>query len=85
MLERRKDDSESLGKYQGMLVSTIIAALIIFLAPSMIIMLTDCQKIDPNSGNKTGIVCDESDLFTPPGKTFANAVENLKEMWNLLM
>ena len=40
MLEKRKDDSESIGKYQSMLVSAVIAALIIWVAPMLIPVLT---------------------------------------------
>ena len=40
MLEKRKDESEAVGKYQSMLVSTVIAALIIWIAPMLIPVLT---------------------------------------------
>ena len=40
MLEKRKDESESIGKYQSMLVSAVIAALILWVAPMLIPVLT---------------------------------------------
>lgn len=40
MLEKRKDESEAVGKYQSMLVSVVIAALIVWIAPMLIPVLT---------------------------------------------
>lgn len=40
MLEKRKDESESIGKYQSMLVSFVIGALIIWIAPMLVPVLT---------------------------------------------
>ena len=33
MLEKRKDDSEAIGKYQSLLVSVVIGSLIVWIAP----------------------------------------------------
>ena len=40
MLEKRKDDSEAVGKYQSMLVSVVIGGLIVWIAPMLIPVLT---------------------------------------------
>ena len=40
MLEKRKDDSEAIGKYQGMIVSCVIASLLVWIAPMLIPVLT---------------------------------------------
>lgn len=40
MLEKRKDDSESIGKFQSILVSVVIGALIVWIAPMLIPVLT---------------------------------------------
>lgn len=40
MLEKRKDESEAIGKYQSMLVSVVIAGLIVWIAPILIPVLT---------------------------------------------
>ena len=40
MLEKRKDESEAIGKYQGMLVSVVIAGLVVWIAPMLIPVLT---------------------------------------------
>lgn len=58
MLERRKEESESIGKYQTMLMSGIIAAVIVFLAPTLIIVITGTEL----EGDQTA----EQALFAPP-------------------
>ena len=40
MLEKRKDDSEAVGKYQQLLVSVVIGSLIVWIAPMLIPVLT---------------------------------------------
>ena len=40
MLEKRKDDSEAIGKYQSLLVSVVIGSLIVWIAPMLIPVLT---------------------------------------------
>ena len=40
MLEKRKDESEAIGKYQSLLVSVVIGALIVWIAPMLIPVLT---------------------------------------------
>ena len=40
MLEKRKDESEAIGKYQSMLVSVVIAGLVVWIAPMLIPVLT---------------------------------------------
>ena len=40
MLEKRKDESEAVGKYQSLLVSVVIASLLVWIAPMLIPVLT---------------------------------------------
>lgn len=40
MIEKGNEESDSLGKYKGMLMSTIIAALIVWIAPELIPIIT---------------------------------------------
>ena len=39
MLEKRKDDSESIQKFQGMLMAAIIGGLLLFIAPVMVVYI----------------------------------------------
>ena len=41
MLEKRKDDSESVQKFQGMLMAAIIGGLLLFIAPVLVVYITD--------------------------------------------
>ena len=52
MLERRKEESEAIGRYQGMLVAFILGAIVVWSAPWIMVFVFDLD--------------DESDLFTPP-------------------
>ncbi|ABK77307.1 hypothetical protein CENSYa_0674 [Cenarchaeum symbiosum A] len=57
MLEKRKEDSESVGKYQGIVTSVVIAAIIIWVAPLLIPALSGS---DSNSlFNSTGTLVPE--------------------------
>lgn len=58
MIERSKDESEKLGKYQAMMMSGIIAAVIVFLAPTLIVVVTD-TAVEPGQSA-------EDALFAPP-------------------
>lgn len=58
MLEKRKEESESMGKYQTMLMSAIVAAIIVFLAPTLIVVLTNQTIPDGQTA--------EDVLFAPP-------------------
>lgn len=60
MLERRKDDSESMGKYQAMLVSAVIATVIVFMAPTLIVVI---------SGTEIPAGMDADDVLFAPPKT----------------
>ena len=70
MLEKTKEDSENMGKYQGMLMSTIIAALIVWIAPELIPILTgaegglfDAPELSDDSLDTSAITDRVSDLF----------------------
>ncbi len=41
MLEKRKEESDGVGKYQNMLVSAMVAGIIVFLAPTLVVVVTD--------------------------------------------
>ena len=58
MLEKRKEESEAIGKYQSMLMSCVIAAVIVFLAPTLVLVVTGADTLD------------EGDLFAPPSITY---------------
>lgn len=45
MLEKRKDDSEAVGKYSSMLMAAIIGALVLFLAPILVAYITGVDDI----------------------------------------
>lgn len=61
MLEKRKEDSDSVGKYQSILTSVVIAALILWIAPYMIPYLTGLE-VETDDGIVTG----RDALFTAP-------------------
>ena len=46
MLEKRKDESESVQKYQGMLMAAIIGGLLLFIAPIMVVYITGVDLLD---------------------------------------
>ena len=46
MLEKRKDDSESIQKFQGMLMAAIIGGLLLFIAPVMVVYITGVDLVD---------------------------------------
>ena len=59
MIEKRKEDSETVGKFQGLLQAVIMASLIVWLAPIIIPFITtgnlDGDFMNPNI-NGTQIV-----------------------------
>ena len=74
MLEQKKDDSDNLQKYKAMLISTLFAAIIVFLAPSLILIMTGSDSTD------------EASLITPPAGTLPEEIEKgIKEMYDLII
>lgn len=65
MLERRKEESESVGRYQGMVVSLVIGAIIVWAAPWTMVFIFDLD--------------DEADLFTPPTSS-SNSTKGLPKI-----
>ena len=59
MLEKRKDESESVEKYRNMLMAAVIGALLLFVAPVIVGMLTGVDS--------EGYV-QEGSLFGIPGQ-----------------
>ncbi len=80
MLEKRKDDSESIQKFQGMLMAAVIGALLLFIAPVLVVYITD-SGID----GKTA----EQALFTIPtseGQSLpADFVEKVSAIFDLVL
>ena len=62
MLEKRKEESDSIGKYQGILTSVVIAAMIMWIAPIMIPYLVGLEGEDADGNQLSG----EDLLFAPP-------------------
>ncbi len=62
VMENRKEDSENMSKFQGMLITCIFAAILVFIAPSIILMMMGTQI---PSGETA-----EDVLFRPPQGTF---------------
>ena len=46
MLEKRKDESEAVQKYQGFLVTAVIAAFLVFMAPFLVEFVTGTPILD---------------------------------------
>ena len=53
MLEKRKDDSESIQKFQGMLMAAIIGGLLLFIAPVMVVYITGVDLVDEDGNPLT--------------------------------
>ena len=71
MIEKGKEESDNLGKYQGILMSTIIAAIIVWIAPELIPILTgasggifDAPDLKDTTLDTKKITDRISDLFT---------------------
>ena len=63
MLEKRKDDSESIQKFQGMLMAAIIGGLLLFIAPVMVVYITGVDVADGQTAEQALFALpDESQL-----------------------
>ena len=63
MLEKRKDDSESIQKFQGMLMAAIIGGLLLFIAPVMVVYITGVEVDEGETAEKALFALpDESEL-----------------------
>ena len=82
MLEKRKEDSESIGKYQGMIMSAIIAAVIVFLAPTLIVTVTGVDCSDPAGGADLSA---EDCLFNAPAALGDDIGDGIRELFDILM
>ena len=63
MLEKRKDESESVQKYQGMLMAAIIGGLLLFIAPVLVVYITGVEIVgDQTAEDALFALPDESNL-----------------------
>ena len=75
MLEKRKDDSESVQKYQGMLMAAIIGGLLLFIAPIMVVYITG-TGVDEDGNALTD---EDGNALTAEQALFALPDESLPE------
>ena len=68
MLEKRKDDSESIQKFQGMLMAAIIGGLLLFIAPVMVVYITGVDLLDEDGNPLTN---EDGDPLTAEQALFA--------------
>ena len=89
MLEKRKDDSESIQKFQGMLMAAIIGGLLLFIAPVMVVYITGVDLVDEDGNPLTNENGDpltaEQALFALPDesnlpKEFTSKVNSIFEL-----
>ena len=81
MLEKRKDDSESIQKFQGMLMAAIIGGLLLFIAPVLVVYITGVDLVDSEGKTLTA----EQALFALPDEgnlppEFADKVNSIFEL-----
>ena len=79
MLEKRKDESESVQKYQGMLMAAVIGGLLLFIAPVLVVYITGSGVEGKTAEQALFALPDESNL--PP--EFADKVSSIFDlvMW----
>lgn len=77
MLEKRKEDSEAVGKYSNMLMAAIIGALILFIAPILIVYITGVEIDDGESV--------EDALFSPPDDLPTELKDKVQSIFDLVM
>ena len=73
MIEKGKEESENVGRYQSILMSTIIAALLVWAAPEVIPILTNDE---------------DGDIFTPDNVgdlATTDITTRISELFNLLL
>ena len=81
MLEKRKDDSESIQKFQGMLMAAIIGGLLLFIAPVLVVYITGVDLVDSDGKTLTA----EQALFALPDEgnlppEFADKVNSIFDL-----
>lgn len=77
MLEKRKEDSEAVGKYSSMLMAAIIGAFILFLAPTLVVFITGVE-VKPGEDPTTA-------LFSPPDGLPTTISDQVTSIFNLVM
>ena len=89
MLEKRKDDSESIQKFQGMLMAAVIGGLLLFIAPVLVVYITGVDLVDADGDPITNADGDpltaEQALFALPDQgnlppEFATKVNSIFEL-----
>ena len=76
MLEKRKEESEAVGKYTQFLMTAVIGAFILFMAPHLVGFITGEDVVD------------DAGLFAPPGgdNTLAPEITNrVNEIFGFVM
>ena len=81
MLEKRKDDSESIQKFQGMLMAAVIGALLLFIAPVLVVYITGTDMAADQTAEQALFAIPESEGQSLP----ADFVEKVSTIFDLVM
>ena len=83
MLEKRKDDSESVQKFQGMLMAAVIGGLLLFIAPVLVVYITGVALVDEEGKELTA----EQALFALPdeGNLPPEFADKVNSIFNLVL